>query len=564
MDIKAAFAQDGFTVVNDLALPSGKRGYLAESNDAFNHGTGQKKTAIYVEGSAYEMGFLIGALAEARVAEMTGKFIDNILIDFIDPNLPQWFTTVIGTILKDIVSRYATRVGPTVPAEYKLEMHGVVAGCQHVNPSTTVTYDDLWALNTGFDVACAWVYAPWADWEAALDDMKRRGVIADAFAFERKHLQVPIMCNGFSVFGRGTRDGTHYMGRDFQFPTASVFQNVATMIIYNPSDGRQPLVSTAAPGLSGSMTAMNIDGVAAGVDMAPAGPNNPQQPGMNSLLLVRHAIHQGSSAQAAADAMVQAQRGVTWAYLIADGKHDRAVVVEAAKATPDLDPLGYPPSEILHLLPDKAFLEANAPEPVDNGLVLRWNDYTYPETFLQFNRALFQHFGKPYDPDVWGPRGFIDASYEDTNAPEFYYFCPQRESYDQLLIVTNQFVTPKMRLCQMAAWSTLTSEKYWNDVPFRYDALNDLLQQQFGAIDADSAWLAINFLAPTIGKYPGYYVFRKSPVITYIGPDGKEHTTTEVHGCTSLCDLSHKTMKSLYGYYADAPITITLPNYVAR
>jgi hypothetical protein len=564
MDIKAAFARDGFSVVDEVTLLTGKRGYLAESDSAINHNTGKKKTAIYVEGNAYEMGFLVGALAEAQVAEMTGKFIDNILPDFIDPELPQWIIDVVGTILEDIVSNYAKRVGPTVPDSYKFEMHGIEAGCQHVNPSTTVSYDALWTLNTGFDVICAWAYAPAAYWEAAIQDMKGRGVIDAAFEFERKHLRVPLMCNGFCVFGSGTVEGIHYFGRDFQFPTAEVFQNLATLIIYNPSDGRLPLVSTAAPGFSGSMTAMNIEGIAAGVDMAPAGPNNPAQPGMNSLLLVRDAVHRGSSAESAAEIMVQAERGVTWAYLIGDGKNDRAVVVEAGKATPNLNSLSYPPLDLLGLLPSQEFLDAHAPGEGQNGAVLRWNDYKYPDTFLQFNEALFRHFGKPYRADVWGPRGFIDASFRDTNAPEFYYFCPQREEHDDLLIVTNQFVTPQMRLCQMAPWSSLISEKYWNDVPWRYDALNDLLQGAFGSIDSDKAWTIINFLSPTIGKYPDYYVFHKSRVITYIGPDGKTHETTEVHGCVSLCDLSRKTMKSLYGYYADLPIEITLPNYVDR
>ena len=160
MDIRAAFNKDGFSVVNEITLEKGSRGFLAESNTAFNHGTSKKKTAMYVEGSAYEMGFLIGALVENQVAQMTGKFADTILIDFIDPNLPDWIKDPLGTILKDLVEDYSKCVLPTIPDVYKLEMQGIEAGCKHVNPKTTVTYDDLLALNTGFDVVCAWAYAP--------------------------------------------------------------------------------------------------------------------------------------------------------------------------------------------------------------------------------------------------------------------------------------------------------------------------------------------------------------------------------------------------------------------
>ena len=300
---------------------------------------------MYVEGSAYEMGFLIGALVENQVAQMTGKFADTILIDFIDPNLPDWIKDPLGTILKDLVEDYSKCVLPTIPDVYKLEMQGIEAGCKHVNPKTTVTYDDLLALNTGFDVVCAWAYAPDSYWDEALQNMKDRKLVDNFFEFKRIYLSIPIMCNGFSVFGSGTTTGKHYMGRDFQFPTAEVFQNVATMIIYNPNDGRLPLVSTSAPGFVGSMVSMNVNGIAAGVDMAPAGPNNPKQPGFNSLLLVRDAIHQGDSAKTAADTMIAAQRGVTWAYIIADGTNDRSVVVEAGKSTEDIDPLSYPPED---------------------------------------------------------------------------------------------------------------------------------------------------------------------------------------------------------------------------
>jgi hypothetical protein len=122
---------------------------------------------------------------------------------------------------------------------------------------------------------------------------------------EPEELNIPVMCNGFSVFGKATKDNNHYFGRDFMFPAGGVFQDTACMIIYNPKhEGSSdedlfPFVSMTAPGIIGSIAIMNSRGIAAGVNMSPGANCNPDRPGLNSLLLLRHAVQHGASAKAA-------------------------------------------------------------------------------------------------------------------------------------------------------------------------------------------------------------------------------------------------------------------------
>jgi hypothetical protein len=55
-------------------------------------------------------------------------------------------------------------------------------------------------------------------------------------------------CDAIAVSGPATASGNgSFFARDFQLATALVLQDLQTMIIYNPTDGRQPLVAVLAP-----------------------------------------------------------------------------------------------------------------------------------------------------------------------------------------------------------------------------------------------------------------------------------------------------------------------------
>jgi hypothetical protein len=143
----------------------------------------------------------------------------------------------------------------------------------------------------------------------------------------------------------------------------------------------------------------------------------------------------------------------------------------------------------------------------------------------------------------------------EKNCPSTYYFAPQREDHDDLIIVTNHFIIPEMQLYSMHPWTSRVLGMKINDIQWRYDALNNEIMQALdenGSVDHSLAKKLIDFLSP-YGKYTSYY--DKKPR----SRDGKE---IRIEGCTSVFDLKNLFVESHFGYYCDQWIKITLPNYI--
>lgn len=575
-DISQAFAKDNFKVINEYTLENGNKGYCAEHLTAKNAVNGQKKRAYYVEGSSYDMGYLIGYLAMDDVEKIGTIFIQNIIFEFFKGDSHNFFLTkFFKRLFKKFIQKqitnwiyiFADEIFKDIPFEYIQEIHGIADGyteaCKKAGREPRITFKDLWVLNVGIDCLLAYVYSP----DGFLERLPKYTPHPKPELF-----RVPVFCNGFSVFGNATAETVsgqkvHFFGRDFMFPTADVFQDTACHIIYNPDpqDGRLPLLSMTAPGFAGSMTAMNKEGVAMGVNMSPSGNCDHHRAGFNSLLLVRDSIHRGAGAEQALNNVINAQRGVSWDYIIADGAHDQAVAVESGMSIPNLDFVNYPEPALqqLGLLPGKQFLDENDTQTPRNGLMIRWNNYQYPEIFIKYNEALFKAFNKPYDPACFGERGYISQrqnGHLERNCPYSFYFAPQRENKDDVLIMTNHYIVPSMRLCSMDHWIVKVVEEQLDDIQWRYDKLNDLILSRYGAIDWNEAWNLINFLAPN-GCYETDY-YRHNNDYKYINDQGEQCQTKQVLGIVSLCNLTTKVAQSLYGYYADEPVWTTLMNYV--
>jgi hypothetical protein len=564
----AAFGIDHFAVDNkkDVFLHEGKIGIVATHKTAAIGTTGKKKQVFYVEGTPYDMGYLMGKMAEPSIERMCTEFNENIVFDFINLNIKdEALRKILGGILNDIIYLLSLHIYPDVPSEYKQELEGMLDGCKERQPSTKVSRSKLWILNVGIDAALSFLYT------LQLPFKKKYPV-----EIEAEHLRLPVMCNSFSVFGEDNQKTPfHYMGRDFMFPTAGVFQDTATMIIYKPDQGF-PFVSMAAPGMVGSITGMNSQGVGVGVDMSPSGNCNPSRPGINSLLLNRHCIQLGENCKSAVDLMVESQRGVSWNYVLSDGKNDVACVVEAGETNEEIDFLSYPPEDLRKgiLKPAETLLK-NPSTPVRRGLMVRWNDYVYPSGYMSdFNEKLFanfkedpkrygyfvqENFDYDYHPEDFGENGYLNKTWTDMHCPMGLYFAPQREHFDRLMLVTNHFLIPEMRLCAMSPVSNMISQWNWDDIQWRYDELHQQLlnalngnfskyNQKF--ITYDEAKKIIDFLAP-YNKFPEYY--------------NKDHHPLDqlpVHGCVSLLDLKKRTIESHYGYYGDPWLKISLMNYL--
>lgn len=540
--LHAAFAADGFRVTKVYTY-AGRVGAMALHKTVKEYETGRGKAAFYVEGTPYERGYLMGMLAERRMAEMTGPFVDNILFDFLDADFLNKFP-LLQKLVTELLYLLSEQTWQTLPAHIHEEVQGMLEGCKKSDPRTRVTMKRLTVLNTVFDVLCALAYSG--------DFLQTRAPGAKPEA-----VRLPMMCNAFSVFGEAAFGG-HYFGRDFMFATGGVFHNNLAHIVHVPALGH-PHLSVAAPGMAGAISAMNGNGVAVGVNMSPGANSTPDAVGLNSLLLARDCVQQGATAREAAGFIAGAQRGVAWNYPLSDGGTDTACTVEAG-ASIKLDFLGYPAPQLKPYLPGAAFFAGHPDAPVLNGAMVRWCGWEYPAAYFAFNPGLWKHY-KQTDPsivlypDAFAPDGFINRTPKERNCPSSFYFAPQRTDMPGVHITGNHFVMPRMRLCTMDPWTAAVVRGNVNDIQWRYDALNHAIRETVsreGGVNYEAARRLADFLAP-YNAYPAYYAGNPK------SPDGK---ALRIRGCVTLFDLKQKTAESHYGYYPDGWVKTTLPRYL--
>ncbi|HBN86534.1 MAG TPA: hypothetical protein DDZ89_22175 [Clostridiales bacterium] len=548
--INAAFEADEFQVVETAFTPAGRLGVKAFHKTATNYDTGKKKTAYYIEGNHYERGYLLGLLAEPNISKMAIDFVNRIVFDFLGLDFFNRFPFV-HQLLVDTLYKMSKNTWESQPKHVHDEVKGLLDGCKKANRKTLVTLSRLCVINVGFDVLCALIYS---------------GKILQRLIpqFSPESIKIALMCNAFSVFGEAAGNN-HWFARDFMFASGGVLQDNLAHIIHNPDDDGSagnlyPYVNIAAPGMVGSISAMNICGVAAGVNMSPAANNNPDYVGMNSLLLTRECIMRGASAFDAANVIQNAHRGVTWNYVISDGLSDMACTVEAGASQHNFTPLNYPPENILPYLPDSAFLYDQMTAPVKNGAAVRWSDLPLPDSYLSFNNDLWNYYKDKHDSKIqlhngaFSTDGFINNTPEEKNCPSTFYFTPKR-SGESVHITTNHFLLPHMRLCAMDPWIVRLIKGNVNDIQWRYDEINRQIKEELrnkGSVDYEAVKRIAEFLAP-YGNHPDYY--RNNPK----SKDGKD---IRIEGCISVFNLKECTVESHYGYYGDEWVKTTLPAYI--
>lgn len=542
-----AFDRDGYAVdtARDVVVFNERVGIRATHRSATIGRTGKHKPVYYLEGDPFTMGYLLGRLAANDVKRVSTTFVNRAPFAFINPSWTE-IGDALGAFLKHLTYlRVRSSLGD-IPYRYHQELAGLIQGCQEARPPVSVDAESLWVLNAGIDALLTFAYTGdlFALQMAAASEWGLPAPI------EARHLRIPILCNGFSAAGRNPLTGEpyHFLGRDFQFVTADVFQDTVSMIIRKPDDGL-PTVSVAAPGVLGTIAGLNLNGVGIGVDMAPGINCSPSRPGINSTLLTRHCIEKGGTFTAAVDVLARQPRGVTWDYLLADGQTGQGGIVEAGRSE-EFDA----PTLVAHVAP---WVRATIPDlesrlqrlsaPYRDGIMVRGADYAYPREWADLNAALITAYARQnpsysyrYDPADFRPEGYLNQTREDRNCPGPYYFAPPRQQAPGVVLVTNQFITPEMRLWAMNDWIAEVAGEHFDDIQWRYDELNHRITSVLakGYLTKDEARATIDFLAPSSA------------------PDAV------IGGSVSLMDLREKTIESHYGYYGDEWIKLTLPAYI--
>lgn len=256
---------------------------------------------LHLKGTPWEMGYQHGALLKERVR---GN-LQNIVALEKDNTVE-----IAGLTLKpsDAIRSIVTLETPYVPEKYFQEMEGLAAGA-----------------------------------EMDLEEVRLANFLPELFH-----------CSGFAIMNTATADGTLYHGRVLDYAVDWGLQDHAVVIVAEP-EGEIPFVNVTYAGFIGSVTGMNARSVSIG-EMGGGGIG--YWSGMPMALLVREALQQGETLQEVLAIFRETQRTCEYFYVVADGKTNEAVGMEASHDEMDVIRPGEAHALLPHPVPDCALLSA--------------------------------------------------------------------------------------------------------------------------------------------------------------------------------------------------------------
>ncbi len=240
-ELCASFAEDGFDVPPDgVVVKNDRIGMKAVHRTARSYEEDEPKVAYYVEGRPFEMGYLLGRLAEREIATMTDLYIDRVFramlreamtgerMDYTGTRGPKLLSArrMLVAFIRDMIR--ARHVLADIPVRFHQEIRGMVAGCRETarlaGRSTRVSEQELWVLNAGLDCVLSRIFT---------------GILLPAPLRPRDDW-IPIACNGFALLNEAAAHGPLF-GREFVFPTGGVVHRLACHVIHRstPPQGRE-------------------------------------------------------------------------------------------------------------------------------------------------------------------------------------------------------------------------------------------------------------------------------------------------------------------------------------
>ncbi len=161
-------------------------------------------------------------------------------------------------------------------------------------------------------------------------------------------------CSGFGVFSAATKDGTLYHGRILDYMTEIGLQDFAVVTVAKPQ-GYNSFVTVGYAGFIGSVTGMNDAQIAIG-EMGGKGEGS--WDGMPMSFLLRKALEEASTLQAAVDIFQNAARTCEYYYVISDAKIPDARGIAATAEKFDVVKPGAEYELLPHPVKDAVLLSA--------------------------------------------------------------------------------------------------------------------------------------------------------------------------------------------------------------
>ncbi len=354
-------------------------------------------------------------------------------------------------------------------------------------------------------------------------------------------------CNEFIVGGNATSTGETFHGRDFMFGTYGIFEHTQCIMVYLPTKGN-PFVAVGPPAFVGHTVALNSEGISIAQDIS-VGNNWGENFHLGSLLMVRHIAQNSNALAEAVELFKNTPRGMPWLYAVADDETDPlygpGVILEAGGSDVYFDGPDVLPKRQQELLAEEiALLETEQAPIPDRGVAVRDSSYILPGSFEATGLVL------PVQNPFFTPLVPYDNEFNRWDVG--LYFPPTIEEFDEVVVGTNHFSTPRMRFLQFHPIIALLygssgdmAESIW-----RYEHMVGDITGLYGTIDffGDDPEL------PAEGSAAWIIDFLNSGRCEFYTGDNS-HIVQSHH---TIINNTTKEVRSLFGYMDDPWVTINM------
>ena len=238
-------------------------------------------------GGPFALGYANAALCQPFLEEQERNFIAMIR-GFVPSKAALWLITKLVVLRNRSLPSYVT-------ADHQMEIYGIACAYKDPLPDIGPLYHRLLNYHAAHDIS-----------HAIMDN--------------------PLVgCTSFAAWDGATRNGHLLLARNFDFNAGRCFDTNKIVYRVKPDRGFG-YISVAWPGMIGIVSGMNDTKIAvtinAGYTKLPWGTGTPVA------LMLRQVLQYASSLDEAVDLISKTQVCVSDAYLVADGKTGRAIVVE--------------------------------------------------------------------------------------------------------------------------------------------------------------------------------------------------------------------------------------------
>ncbi|MFH1321641.1 MAG: C45 family peptidase [Bacteroidota bacterium] len=242
---------------------------------------------LYVEGSAFERGVIIGKLTKELLKKQEGAFVGQIN-KMISSKIYLYF-------LKYFVAWFNRNIDSYIDEEYKLEIYGVSFSASDEYSFVGPKYQRILNYHAAHDIG------------HALQDLNMVG------------------CTSFSGWDQKTDDSSLIVGRNFDFYVGDEFAEDKIIYFYNPEKGYKFMMVSWA-GMIGAVSGMNEKGLT--VTLNAARSEIPESAATPISIVAREILQFAKNIDEAASIAAKRKTFVSESIMIGSFKDNKTVIIE--------------------------------------------------------------------------------------------------------------------------------------------------------------------------------------------------------------------------------------------